>query len=69
MSDRPQRIAKKYLPMPSPLLITLVTWLLLDRIEAPGWVWGACGVMLLILAAVWIADLVYTNHVHPRDLR
>jgi hypothetical protein len=41
-------IHKKNLPVHLPLSLTIALYLLLDRSNAPGWVWGALGVLLLL---------------------
>lgn len=40
------------MPMRSPLILSMVTWLMLDRFDAVGWVYGVVGTMVVIL---WIA--------------
>ena len=49
-------LAWKNLPTRCPLMGTLVLWLLLDRLDAVGWVWGAVGVVMLIGWLGWIID-------------
>jgi len=48
-------IARKHLPAEIPVIPTLVWYLFLDRLHAPGWAWGAIGVLLLIS---WIVNIV-----------
>ena len=43
-------IAFKNLPSRPPIVLTAVTWLLLDRFKAPGWMFGAAGVVMLLLS-------------------
>ena len=43
------------LPTRLPIMTTIVAWLLLDRLSAPGWVWGIAGTLLVIY---WIACVV-----------
>lgn len=45
-------IKTEALPTRMPLLASVVLWLLLDRIHAPGWAWGTAWTMM---ALVWIA--------------
>lgn len=45
-------ISGRNLPMRSPLIATLVWWLVLDHINAPGWAWG---VFYTLLVIVWFA--------------
>ncbi len=40
--------------MHSPLVPSLVAWLVMDKLDAAGWVWGAVGFMLLL---IWIVFL------------
>lgn len=45
----------KRLPTRLPIWNTATAWLLLDRGQAPGWLWGAVGVLLAI---VWFFSFV-----------
>lgn len=45
-------ISSKNLPMRMPLIGTLVWWLVVDKLGAPGWVWGVLGTLLVV---GWIA--------------
>jgi hypothetical protein len=49
------------LPVRLPIYPTITLWLLLDRTEAPGWVWGATGVLMLI---VWIGAVIQLSTQH-----
>ncbi|WP_426106382.1 hypothetical protein [Massilia sp. TSP1-1-2] len=42
------------LPMGSPLGIIILFGLLLDRLAAPGWVWGVVGTLALALVIEFI---------------
>lgn len=44
----------KNLPTRLPVVSTTVAWLLLDRLQAPGWVWGAVGAFYVL---IWIICL------------
>lgn len=48
-------IAYKNLPARPPVLLTAVTWLLLDRLDASGLWWG---VAITLLALIWINQIV-----------
>jgi hypothetical protein len=37
-----------------PIFSTLTAWLFLDRVSAPGWVWGVVGTLF---AVVWAANI------------
>ena len=47
-------LARKNLPVSSPILPTLAWWLLLDRLEVSGVVWG---VAYSVAALVWAVNL------------
>jgi hypothetical protein len=47
-------IAFKSLPMRPPISLSILLWLLLDRLNAPVWVWSVVGTLLGI---VWIISL------------
>jgi hypothetical protein len=53
---RRHAISYKDLPSRSPLIVTLVSYLMLDRLSAPGWIWGALG---LFLVAMWVGYILY----------
>ena len=48
-------IKESNLPLRSPLISNIVAGLLLDRLKAPGWVWGSVGVLFVF---VWIGFFV-----------
>jgi hypothetical protein len=48
-------IKRKHLPTNLPLGTTAWSWLLLDRFEAGGIVWGVWGTMVALL---WLASLL-----------
>ena len=54
MSDKKDKffIKAANLPPRLPLMATAFWWMFLDYINAPGWAFGAIGVMLL---ALWVA--------------
>ena len=53
---KPKRkvIARKNFPSFPPLRDTALAYLLLAHFDAPGWVWGATGCLIVLL---WIAAL------------
>lgn len=44
------------LPMASPLIFIIVYGLLLDRLAAPGWVWGVLGTISVILTITFLGQ-------------
>jgi hypothetical protein len=56
-------ISGENLPMRMPLYATLLAWLVLDKVQAPGWLWGAIGLALVLLWIIWIIDVVYRKDV------
>lgn len=48
-------IKRSNLPVRLPILHTLVWWLVFERLDAAGWVWGATGAVIVIL---WIAVII-----------
>jgi hypothetical protein len=47
-----------------PIIATLVWWLVLDKIDAPGWAWGVIGTILVVGWVVIIID-VFTREELP----
>jgi len=47
-------IAGSQLPIRLPMTSTLVWYLLLDKLNAPAWIWGAMGVIMGLLWCVAI---------------
>lgn len=40
----------------SPVGIAIVFWLLLDRLDAPGWAFGVLWTLVAILALAWLTS-------------
>lgn len=53
--ERKKVIDYKYLPTQFPVSLTLLVPLVLDRMHAPGWLWGAAGFGLV---AAWVGSVV-----------
>ena len=45
------------LPMRPPVLGTIVYWLALEYWQAPGWIWGVVGTIMVTGWALWIYAL------------
>ena len=56
-------VANKNLPVPMPLQFSLICYLLLDKFQAAGWVWGAVGVILALLWIVYFIAIFSTEQV------
>jgi hypothetical protein len=47
-------LSRKNLPTRLPLLLSIVLWLVMDRLNSPQWLYGALGAVMLL---VWIAAI------------
>lgn len=61
-------IASKNLPMRPPLWTSLVAWLLLDRFQPPGWVWGAVGCLFAFAWIVYFCTLFVHESTELKEL-
>ena len=52
-----KQISWKCLPTPIPVNSSVLCWLALDHWKAPGWLYGACGVLLGVIWVAWIYGL------------
>jgi hypothetical protein len=57
MKSKRRVISRKNLPTRMPLMGTFVYFLMLDRVHAASWVWGAFGVLVIIGWIAWLFDL------------
>lgn len=48
-------ISFKNLPSRFPVLSTIVFYLLLDKLNSPGWLWGVVGT---VMGLVWIGAII-----------
>lgn len=64
---KPRRVIDaSCLPLRMPLLPSIVLWLLLDRLQAPGFVWGIVGTIMALLWISWVCcKLGYEESVKP----
>lgn len=53
------------MPAQLPVQTTALAWLLLDRLAAPGWVWGVVGT---VLALFWVLAIVRMVTDKPKAL-
>ncbi len=63
-----QVIAFKYLPPRLPILLGIVLWLLLDRLQPPGWVWGGAWTVYGLYVVLIVTGMFMCKHVHPSEL-
>lgn len=56
---------RKQLPAHLPLLSTMVAYLMLDKFNAVGWVWGCVGTVYAIL---WLGSIISLLTEEPIDL-
>lgn len=64
----PKVLHPKHLPGRLPLLQTLLWYLFLDKIHAPGWVWGVMGTLMVLVWAVSIYNLIVEEKVELKEL-
>lgn len=57
-------ISGKNLQMRSPIPIGLLIFLVMDRFNAPEWLWGIYSFLMLILIISWLVDLVKTESIN-----
>ncbi len=53
-------ISGKNLAIRPPILLSVVLWLLLDRLAAPGWLFGVAGTVITVFWILFIVDAL--NH-------
>ncbi len=63
-----QVIAFKYLPPRLPILLGIVLWLLLDRLQPPGWVLGVAWTVYGLFFALMVSGIFMAKHVHPSEM-
>jgi len=54
--NRKNVIKSSSLPTRSPLGLAILFWLLLDRLQAPGWAFGVLWTLAVLLVIVWLAS-------------
>lgn len=62
-------IAYDNIPFRLPIGGTATVWLLMDRFNPPGWVWGAMAVLVAIWWVVWLYAITHQKEVNlfPKD--
>lgn len=71
-SPRPPKtkvLSSRQLPSRLPVQLTCIAYLLLDKAHAPGWMWGAAGVLLSILWASAIRSLFTEEPTELHELK
>jgi len=58
-----KKIARQNIPHNFPVVSTTVAWLLLDRLDASGIVWGIVGTIFAIWWVLTILDIGYSDSV------
>jgi hypothetical protein len=67
--NKPRRVfVAAEMPVRIPLGPTILIWLLLDRFRPSGWVWGAGGLMVVIMWVIWGIDAATRQNVSIDDL-
>lgn len=62
-------ISARSLPVRSPLWPTATSYLLLDRLEAPGWVWVVTLTLLAVVWGVWVVEVFSNDAVDLKELQ
>lgn len=62
---RQKKIKAKFLPQQLPVLASIVYYLLLDKLNAPGWVWGVVFSIIALFAVVAVVSWFQCNAVEP----
>jgi hypothetical protein len=66
---KPIKISIKQIPSHWPIYGTVTGWLLLDRLNAAGWVWGVWGTIMVIAWIVLGFDIFNSKQVEVDLLR
>lgn len=61
-------ISPKYLPPRLPWAMGIVLWLLLDRLQPPGYVWGIAWTVYGVWCALAIFAMFTLRYGAPRDI-
>jgi hypothetical protein len=64
-----KEIHPKYLPSRLPIWQTPIVFLLCDRFDAPGWVWGIAGTLLVITWIGAVIALCRCEWVKPSEIK
>jgi hypothetical protein len=65
---RPKVIKLNQLPARLPFIPTIAWGLLLDRFHAPGWLWGAIGVLFLVFWIIAIIAMCIQDPIKLKEL-
>ena len=63
MSKSKNVISRKNLPVKSPITAIILYLFLMDYYNAPGWAWGAVGLLFLVMIIVWLIELLNEKHI------
>ena len=58
-----KRIKASNMPSKLPVDATAITYLLLENFDAAGWIWGACGVVIIFLWAIQIYSVCTAEYI------
>lgn len=61
-------ISNKNLPARPPLWSSMTAWLMLDRFDAPGWVYGVVGCLFVLLWIFYFCTWVTHEATELREL-
>jgi hypothetical protein len=68
----PKVIARNQLPARLPTVATIAWFLLLERFQAPQWLWGIAGFLAVLfwgtcIYAIWVQESVQLKELTPND--
>jgi hypothetical protein len=58
-------ISHKNLPAKLPTVLTFMVYILLDKFNAPQWLWGGLGAVMLVL---WVATIAARQYEEDTDI-
>lgn len=69
MSKRGRKVlSTDCLPWRLPIFPSITLWLLLDRVRAPGWVWGVVGSFMFAIWCGAIYEMSTQRMIVPKEL-
>ncbi len=67
--SRPKVIAPKNLPTNPPIWTPVLTWLILDRLQPAGWVYGVVWTIVIIICAFSLFRFFYQDETELEEIK